>query len=71
MEEALGWLAWLESMDAKIVWLRANGERWKTVCWKIGLGCAAANEALAVCLVCYRMASQTGGIFRVNGLSVT
>ena len=37
MEQALGWLAWLEPLDAKIVWLRASGERWKAICWQVGL----------------------------------
>jgi hypothetical protein len=32
MEEALGWLPRLEPIDAKIVWLRASGERWKSIC---------------------------------------
>ena len=44
MEEALGWLRWLETIDAKIVWLRASGERWKSICWNVGLGRAAAHE---------------------------
>ncbi len=29
MEVTLGWVAWLEPVDAKIVWLRASGRRWK------------------------------------------
>jgi hypothetical protein len=44
MEEALRWLIWLEPIDRKIVWLRSNGERWKTICWKVGLGRTAANQ---------------------------
>jgi hypothetical protein len=44
MEETLGWLRWLEPIDAKIVWLRATGERWKSICWKTGLGRTAANQ---------------------------
>lgn len=44
MEETLRWLLWLEPMDAKIVWMRATGERWKAICWKVGLSRAAANE---------------------------
>jgi hypothetical protein len=43
MEGALGWLAWLEPVDAKIVWLRASGERWKTICQSVGLARTAAN----------------------------
>jgi hypothetical protein len=44
MEETLGWLHWLEPIDAKIVWLRATGERWKAVCWKVGLARSAAHQ---------------------------
>ncbi len=44
MEETLDWLKWLEPIHRKIVWLRASGERWKTVCWKVGLQRAAAHE---------------------------
>ena len=44
MEETLSWLAWLDPVDAKIVWLRANGERWKAICWKVGLVRSAAHQ---------------------------
>ena len=43
MEEALGWLRWLEPQDAKLVWARANGKRWKTICWTIGLTRSSAH----------------------------
>ena len=57
MEETLGWLAWLEPVDAKIVWFRANGERWKTVCCKVGLSRAAANERwlYGLCVIAWRL----------------
>jgi hypothetical protein len=57
MEEALGWLPWLELIDAKIVWLRASGDRWKTICWKVGLERAAANEhwRYALCMIAWRL----------------
>jgi hypothetical protein len=60
MEETLGWLAWLEPTDAKILWLRANGERWKLVCCKVGLGRAAANERwlYALCVIAWRLNRQ-------------
>jgi Domain of unknown function (DUF6362) len=44
MEETLGWLRWLEPIDVKIVWMRASGERWKAVCWKVGLMRSAAHR---------------------------
>lgn len=57
MEETLGWLHWLEPADAKIVWLRANGERWKTVCWKVGLSRTAANQRwlYGLCVIAWKL----------------
>ncbi len=57
MEEALAWLAWLEPMDRKIVWLRASGERWKAVCWTVGLARTAAHQhwVYALCLIASRL----------------
>lgn len=57
MEEALEWLRWLETTDARIVWLRANGDRWKTVSWKVGLQRAAAHEhwLYALCVIAWRL----------------
>jgi Domain of unknown function (DUF6362) len=57
MEEALGWLHWLEPIDAKIVWLRASGDRWKSICWKVGLERAAAHEhyRYALCVIAWRL----------------
>jgi hypothetical protein len=57
MEETLGWLAWLEPADAKIVWLRATGERWKAFCWKVGLVRSAAHQhwLYALCVIVLRL----------------
>jgi len=44
MDETLAWLRWLEPDDAKIVWLRASGERWKGICWKVGLARATTHR---------------------------
>lgn len=57
MEETLDWLKWLEPIDRKIVWLRASGERWKTVCWEVGLQRAAAHEhwLYALCVITWRL----------------
>jgi len=57
MEETLEWLKWLQPTDARIVWLRASGERWKTVCWKVGLARAAAHEhwLYALCVVTWKL----------------
>ncbi len=44
MEETLTWTACLESDDGKIVWMKAHGERWKTICWTVGLARASAHQ---------------------------
>ena len=61
MEETLAWLRWLEPADAKIVWLRANGERWKTICWKVGLARTAANQRwlYALCVIAWKASGRT------------
>lgn len=60
MEETLEWLKWLQPTDARIVWLRASAERWKTICWKVGLARAAAHEhwLYALCVVTWRLNGQ-------------
>ena len=62
MEETLDWLKWLEPIDRKVVWLRASGERWKTVCWKVGLQRAAAHEhwLYALCVIAWRLNGRIG-----------
>jgi len=57
MDEAMVWLAWLDLVEAKIVWLRASGERWKTVCWKVGLARTAAHQhwMYALCVISWRL----------------
>ena len=37
MEECFDWLAWLDPEDARIVWLRAEGVRWRQVCIRAGV----------------------------------
>ncbi|MFN3847684.1 MAG: DUF6362 family protein [Paracoccaceae bacterium] len=44
MEETLTWTACLEPIDGKIVWMKAHGERWKEICWAVGLHRSAANQ---------------------------
>jgi hypothetical protein len=44
MEQALGWLPWLEPIDAKIVWLRAERSPWKAICYQLGVSRATANR---------------------------
>src|SRR4029079_4508408 len=57
MEVTLGWMPWLEPVDAKIAWLRASGTRWKEICWAVGLARAAAHEhwLYALCVIAWRL----------------
>jgi hypothetical protein len=38
MDEALRWLRWLELDETRLVWLRAEGVRWKLICARFGIG---------------------------------
>jgi len=57
MQVTLGWMPWLETVDAKILWLRASGTRWKKICWDVGLARAAAYEhwLCALCVIAWRL----------------
>ncbi|TAN59437.1 MAG: hypothetical protein EPN20_15075 [Magnetospirillum sp.] len=57
MDQALTWLAWLDATDTRIVWLRANGERWKVVCSAVGLSRATAHRhwMYALCVIACRL----------------
>jgi hypothetical protein len=57
MEETLGWSGWLEPIDSRIAWQRANGRRWKEICAAVGLARAAAHEhwRYALCLIAWRL----------------
>jgi hypothetical protein len=67
MEAALCWMPWLEPADAKIVWLRASGTRWKEICWTVGLARAAAHEhwLYGLCLIAWRL-NGGGGLSRLG-----
>ena len=43
-EEAMLWLRWLETDDARLVWARADGMAWKPICWQFGLSRTAATK---------------------------
>jgi hypothetical protein len=57
MEETLTWTIGLDPVDGKIVWMRAFGERWKTICWTVGLQRSAAHEhwLYALCVIAWRL----------------
>lgn len=38
MDEALGWLSLLKDpLDRRILWMRAENHRWRTICIRVGL----------------------------------
>ncbi len=57
MEETLDWPKLLDPLDARILWLRAAGERWKTICWKVGLQRAAAHQhwLYGLCVLAWKL----------------
>jgi len=57
MDETLAWLAWLDPTEAKIVWLRASGERWKEICWRVGLARTAVHQhwMFSLCVITWRL----------------
>jgi hypothetical protein len=60
MEETLTWTIGLDRVDAKIVWLRASGVRWKVICGTVGLARAACHEhwLYALCLIAVRLSGR-------------
>ena len=44
MEEALEWIRFLDIDDGKLVWARAEGARWKEICWRFGIARATAHR---------------------------
>ena len=57
MEETLSWTVGLDPVEGKIIWLRAHGERWKTICWTVGLQRSAAHQhwLYALCVIAWRL----------------
>lgn len=51
MEECIAWLAWLSPDDARIVWMRAEGARWKQVCYRVGVARSTAHRRWAAALL--------------------
>ena len=44
MEVTIGWFAWLEPIDSRLVWARAEGTPWKPICWRFGIARATAHR---------------------------
>ena len=46
-----------DSIDGKIIWLRAHGERWKTICWTVGMARTAAHRhwLYGLCVLAWKL----------------
>jgi hypothetical protein len=51
MDEALGWLLWLEPEERQLVWLRAEGLPWKWITRRIGIGRTTAWQRWTTALL--------------------
>lgn len=60
MDECFTWLFWLEPDEARVVWLRAEGMRWKPICRRLGVSRATAWRwwATALIRISHRMRSE-------------
>jgi Domain of unknown function (DUF6362) len=51
MDEALGWLMWLEPEERQLVWLRAEGLPWKWITRRLGVGRTTAWQRWTTALL--------------------
>ena len=51
MDEALGWLMWLEPEERLLVWLRAEGLPWKRITHRLGIGRTTAWQRWTTALL--------------------
>ena len=51
MDEALGWLMWLDPEERRLVWLRAEGVPWKRITRRLGIGRTTAWQRWTTALL--------------------
>lgn len=51
LDEALGWMAWLEDEQVRVVWARAGGVPWRPICQRLGCGRTKAWQIWVTSLV--------------------
>jgi hypothetical protein len=51
MDEALGWLCWLDPDERQLVWLRAEGMPWKRITHRLGIGRTTAWQRSTIALL--------------------
>lgn len=74
MDETLLWLRWLEPDEVRLVWLRAEGVRWKLICARFGIGRTTAwyRWSTALGKIAVRLnAGMTGSGTQVGGRDKT
>lgn len=57
MDETLTWMAWLDPVDAQIIWLRAAGLPWKIVCARVGMARTATHQhwMYGLCIMAWKL----------------
>jgi len=40
----LKWIVWVEEDERRLIWMRAEKVRWKTICWRMGVCRATAHN---------------------------
>jgi len=60
MEEAMGWLRWLDGDDAKLVWARSDRTPWKAICARFGISRATADRRweYALTVIAWRLSGR-------------
>ena len=51
MDEAMGWLCWLDREERRLVWLRAEGLPWKRITNQFGIGRTTAWKRWTIALL--------------------
>jgi hypothetical protein len=51
MDEALGWLCWLDPEERRLVWMRAEGLPWKRITHRLGIGRTTAWQRWTIALL--------------------
>jgi hypothetical protein len=51
MDDALGWLCWLDPEEQRLVWLRAEGLPWKWITRRLGVGRTTAWQRWTTALL--------------------
>jgi len=62
MDETIEWFKWLEPDETKLIWLRAEGVRWKLICarFRIGRTTAWYRWSGALAKIAARLNARTG-----------